>query len=141
MTKQKFPEPTAGGLIFNPECKIFLMKSHKWSNKYTVPGGHIELGEKIEDALKREIKEETNLDIYDIEFVCVQEFIFGESFWKKAHFIFFDYACKTKSTEVKLNNEAQEYVWTTLDEAFKLPIDVYTKYMIEEYMRKKKMKK
>jgi nucleoside triphosphatase len=137
MAKQKFPEPTVGGLIFNPEGKIFLMKSHKWSNRYTVPGGHIELGEKIEDALKREIKEETGLDIYDIEFVCVQEFIFGESFWKKSHFIFFDYACRTKSTKVKLNDEAQEYVWTTLEEVFKLPIDSYTKYMIEEYIKKK----
>lgn len=59
------------------------MKSHKWIGKYVIPGGHVELGERIEDALKREIKEETGLDIYDIEFICFQEFIYSEQFWKK----------------------------------------------------------
>ncbi len=51
--------------------------------KYVIPGGHVELCEKIEDALKREIKEETGLDIYDIKFICFQEFVYGKEFWKK----------------------------------------------------------
>ena len=71
MTEKKYPEPTCGALIFNPVGKIFLMKSRKWRDKYVMPGGHIELGEKIEDALKREIKEETGLDIFDIEFKTI----------------------------------------------------------------------
>ena len=95
MEEQKFPEPTAGALIFNPEGRILLMKSHKWKDRYVMPGGHIELGEKIEDALKKEIKEEAGLDIYDLEFICFQEFIFNNAFYKKKHFIFFDYSCKT----------------------------------------------
>src|SRR3990167_5179660 len=98
MTEQKYPEPICGALIFNPADKIFLMKSHKWKDKYVIPGGHIELGERIEDALKREIKEETGLDIHDIEFICFQEFVYGEEFWKKKHFIFFDFFCKTNSS-------------------------------------------
>jgi nucleoside triphosphatase len=135
MAEQQYPEPTVGALIFNPAGKIFLMKSHKWRDKYVIPGGHIELGEKVEEALKREIKEETGLDIYDIEFICFQEFVFDEAFWKKRHFIFFDYACKTSSTEVKLNSEAQEFVWVTLDEALELDIEPYTRKTIEEYLK------
>ena len=136
MTEQQYPEPTCGALIFNPAGKIFLMKSHKWRDKYVIPGGHVELGEKIEDALKREIKEETELDIHDVEFICFQEFIYGEEFWKKKHFIFFDFACKTNSTEVKLNSEGQEFVWVTLEEALKLPVEPYSKKTIEEYLKK-----
>lgn len=134
MPEKKYPEPIAGTLVFNPEGKVFLMKSHKWKNKYMMPGGHIELGEKIEDALKREIKEETNLDIHDIEFICLQEFIFGGEFWKKKHFIFLDFSSKTDSTDVILNDEAQEYVWVSLDKVFELPIEPYTKIAIEKYM-------
>ncbi|MBS3080880.1 NUDIX domain-containing protein [Candidatus Pacearchaeota archaeon] len=133
MAVQKYPEPTCGALIFNSYGKIFLMKSHKWRNKYVIPGGHVELGEKIEDALKREIKEDTGLDIYEIEFICFQEFIFNDTFWKKNHLIFFDFACKTNSTEVKLNLEGQEFVWVTLKEALKLPVEPYTRKTIEEY--------
>ncbi|RLE45477.1 ADP-ribose pyrophosphatase [Candidatus Woesearchaeota archaeon] len=138
MAEQQYPEPTAGALIFNPEGKIFLMKSHKWKNKYVIPGGHVELGEKIEKALKREIKEETGLDIYDIEFICFQEFIYGDEFWKKRHFIFFDFACKTNSTKATLNSEGQAYVWASLDEVQNMDIEPYTKKAIKEYLKKHK---
>lgn len=52
MSRQQFPEPTVGALIFNPEGKVLLMKSHKWHHKYVLPGGHVELGEKLEEALR-----------------------------------------------------------------------------------------
>lgn len=136
MADQQFPEPTVGALIFNPEGKIFLMKSHKWRNKYVLPGGHIELGEKMESALKREVKEETGLIIYDIEYIFFQEFIFDKLFWKKKHFIFFDFACKTKTKKVTLNSEGQGYVWVSLSKALKLPIEPYTRKMIKEYLKK-----
>lgn len=135
MSEQKYPEPTCGALIFNQKGQLFLMKSHKWKDKYTIPGGHIEVGEKMSDALKREVKEETGMDIRDIEFICFQEFILGEEFWKKKHFIFFDFACKTDSTDVKLNSEGQEFIWTSLQEALKMPIGQSTKHVIEEYMK------
>ncbi len=140
MGEQQYPEPTVGALIFNPEGKVFLMKSHKWKNKYVVPGGHIELGESAETALKREIKEETGLDIYDIEFVAFQESIFDDQFYKKRHFIFFDFACKTRSDKVKLNSEGQEFVWVDLKEALRLPVETYTLRLIKEYMKKGNMR-
>lgn len=133
---QQFPEPTVGGLIFNQENKLFLMKSHKWKGALVVPGGHIELGETIEEALIREVKEETNLDIFDLRFICFQEFLYDNSFWKRKHYIFFDYACKTDSTEVILNHEAQEFMWIDLKEAEKHSIESYTQFAIREYLKK-----
>ena len=135
MVEQKFPEPVVGALIFNQENKIFLMKSHKWKNKYVIPGGHVELGEKMEDALIREIKEETGLDIFDIKFIIYDEFIFDKAFWKKKHFILFDFVCKTNSTDVKLDSEGQEYIWVDIKEALNLPIEPYTRKTIEAYLR------
>ncbi len=137
MAEQQYPEPTVGTLIFNTEGKIFLMKSHKWHDKYVVPGGHVEVGENIEDAIKREVKEETGLDIYNIEFLLFQEFIYGKEFWKKRHFILFDFACKTNSTKVILNDEGQEYIWISIDEALKLPLSTPTRATIEKYIAKK----
>jgi len=136
MSEQIYPEPTVGALIFNQEGKIFLMTSPKWKGKYVIPGGHIELGETIEQALKREIKEETNLDIFDIKFIISQEFIFGEEFHKKKHFIFLDYVCKTKTADVILDREGTDYRWTTIDEALKLPVEPYTRTAILKYKEK-----
>lgn len=135
MADQIFPEVTCGALIFNKEGKVLLVKSHKWRDKYVMPGGHIELGEKIEQAVVREVKEETGLDVYDIQFVCWQEFIFDDNFYKRRHFIFFDYSCQTDQNEVILNDEAEEYMWTDLKKALPI-VEPYTKHAIEKYLKK-----
>lgn len=136
MPEQQFPEPTVGALILNEKGELFLMRSHKWRDRYVVPGGHIELGESLEEALRREIVEETGLDVFDVEFLCFQEFIYDESFWKRRHFIFFDYVCRTADTEVRLNDEAQAYLWVSPQEALELPVDSYTRVAIQRYLQR-----
>jgi nucleoside triphosphatase len=132
MTDQTFPEPTVGVFIFNLAGELLLLKSHKWPGMYVVPGGHVELGERLEEAVTRETKEETGLDVYNIDFINFQEFIYDPAFWKPRHFIFFDYACRTDSTDVQLNDEAEEHVWIPLKDALDLPLDAYTRVSIHK---------
>jgi len=132
MMDQIFPEPTVGIFIFNSNGELLLLKSHKWPEKYVIPGGHVELGEHIEEAAIREAKEETGLDIYGLKFICFQEFIYDPSFWKPRHFIFFDYLCKTDSVDIQLNDEAQSYIWAQLDIVLNLPLDSYTRVAVEK---------
>ena len=138
MAEQRYPEPTVGALIFDPAGRLFLTKSHKWRGQYCIPGGHIELGERIVDAVKREVKEETNLDVRDLKFVCFQEAIYDERFWQPRHFIFFDFAGRTEAADVKLNAEAEEYTWVTLDRVFTLPVEHYTAIAIRTYLQMKR---
>ena len=136
MADQSYPEPTVGALILNPDGEVLLLRSHKWRDQYVIPGGHIELGERMEDALRREIAEETGLDVYDISFLGFQEFVYDEAFWKQRHFIFFDYACRTDTVQVTLNDEAQEYAWVSLEEALTWPIEPYTRHALALYLHR-----
>jgi nucleoside triphosphatase len=136
----QYPEPTVGAIIFNPDNKILLCKSHKWDNKYVIPGGHIELGESMEDALKREILEETGLEIYDIKLISLKESIYSDNFHKQKHFIFIDYICKTDSYSVTLNEEAQEYNWVNLDEIDSYKLGGFTKELLTELKNKQNSK-
>jgi len=134
---QVYPEPTVGGLIVNEEGKILLAKSHKWFDKYTLPGGHIEVGETMREAVAREVKEEVGLDVEVAEMLLVQEAIFAEEFWKRKHFIFFDFLCKSKDMQVKLDGrEIQEYIWEYPGAAFRLDLDSFTKKTIEKYLQR-----
>lgn len=136
MAEQIFPEPTVGAFVFNESDQLLLLRSHKWPGRYVVPGGHVELGERLEDAVLRETKEETGLDVYDLEFIVFQEFVYDPSFWKPRHFIFFDYSCRANSTDVQLNDESEEYVWVSLEEAIHLPLDAYTRVCVEKLIER-----
>ena len=134
---QVYPEPTVGALIVNNEGKILLTKSHKWFDKYTLPGGHIEVGETMREAVTRETKEETGLDVEVGEFLLMQEAVFTEEFWKRKHFIFFDFLCTSKDQPVKLDGrELQEYVWEYPGAAFRLSLDSFTKKTLEKYLER-----
>jgi nucleoside triphosphatase len=120
--------------VVNSKGEVLLARSNKWNGKYTVPGGHIELGERAEDAIKREVKEETGLNVEVVKLLLVQQAIYPEFYHKHEHFLFMDYLCAAKDTTVKLDGrELQEYVWIRPQEALKLDLDEYTKNFVVHY--------
>lgn len=98
-----------GALVFNKKGEIILIRSPKFSGKYIVPGGHIEIGETMEQALRREFKEETNLDIEGIEFFMVQEGtnMKDTEFNSDRHFIFLDFIAHAKNSNVVIESARQ----------------------------------
>src|SRR5437899_11251643 len=132
---QVFPELTIGALIVNNQGKILLAKSHKWFNRYTLPGGHIEVGETMVDAVKREVKEEVGLDVEVVNMLLIQEAIFAPEFYKKKHFIFIDFYCKSKDQQVKLDqDEIQDYIWVYPGAAYNLKLDSFTRKTLDRYL-------
>lgn len=67
----KDPRPSVGvGVyIFNKEHQVLLgkRKSSHGEGEYAAPGGHLEFGEAFEDAVKKEVEEETGLSVEKIE--------------------------------------------------------------------------
>ena len=128
------PQPvvTVGALIFNAKGEMLLVQTHKWSSLWGIPGGKTRFGESSLDALRREIKEETNLDITDIEFVLVQDCIHSREFYRDAHFVLLNYTCRcTAEPVVKLNEEAIQFRWVSITEAFKMPLNRPTRVLLE----------
>lgn len=122
-----YPEVTVGATILNSDDRVFLCKSHKWSNQYVIPGGHIELGETMEEALKREVFEETGLSVHDIRMIGINESINHITFHEKKHFIFINFLCRADHTNVQLNDESESYVWADLNEIEKYDLHKFTK--------------
>jgi phosphoglycolate phosphatase-like HAD superfamily hydrolase/ADP-ribose pyrophosphatase YjhB (NUDIX family) len=132
------PLATVGALIFNDTGEVLMIRTHKWSGLWGIPGGKIKWGETSEAALRREIKEETNLDATDIEFVLVQDCIRSKEFYREAHFVLLNYTCRCsgKKPDVVLNEEGREFRWLTLAAAKKLPLNTPTKILLEAVLKK-----
>jgi len=140
--EKKYPEPTVGALILNDKKQVLLVKSHKWRNRFTLPGGHIEIGETIEESLKREVKEEIGLKIKPIRFLLMQEAIKSKEFFKPKHFIFLDYLCEAKITDIKLDDdEIQEFIWVEPEKALEIDAESFSKNTIREYLKSKRFNK
>lgn len=131
----RYPEPTVGALILNRQGQVLLAKSSKWQNRFTLPGGHIELGETVEDALKREIKEEVGLEIKNIRFLQFQEAIYSPEFIYRKHFVFLDFLCEAKTDRVQIDNkEIQDFLWVDPQKALEINVEPFSKKTIAKYL-------
>jgi len=131
---QNYPEATVGALIVNDKGEILLVRSYKWGSKYTVPGGHIELGERSETAIRREVKEEVGLEVEPVRLLLIQEAIYPSDYIKHEHYIFLDYLCRAGSSKVELDGkEIQEYIWRLPKDVLQLDLESFTRNLVEAY--------
>ncbi len=133
----QWPLATVGALIFNSAGEALMIRTHKWSDKWGIPGGKIKFGETSEAALRREIVEETGLKIRDVQFVLVQDCIHSKEFYRDAHFVLLNYTCRcvAKKPAVKLNEEGREFRWLALAGAKKLNLNKPTKILIDAVLK------
>ena len=94
-----FFRPSAYGFIINNGEIVTL--TNKSNGKIWFPGGAIEIGERIEDGLRRETKEETGLDISIGKLILVKEnFFYYQPLDEAYHAFLFFYYCKHQTTKL-----------------------------------------
>lgn len=123
------PVAAVGALIAH-RGNILMIRTHKWGDKWGIPGGKIERGETAEDALRREVREETGLELHDVRFVMTQDCVDPEEFHQPAHFLLLNYAAETHSDAVTLNHEAEEFRWVSPPEASAMDINRPTRILL-----------
>lgn len=109
--KDRYPEAVVGPLIYNDKGEILLIKSPHWGDNWAIPGGHIELNESAEEAVKRETKEETGLELKNIEFVKLIEGINPPDFHQKKHFVYLNYFAELAGGKITKSDEMTDYIW------------------------------
>ncbi len=71
-TQQRF-QVTAGAVIFNREGRVLLLKHvFRAGSGWGIPGGFLERGEQPADALRREVQEETGLEVGSAEIALIR---------------------------------------------------------------------
>jgi 8-oxo-dGTP diphosphatase len=105
-------------IIFNTKLKKYLVlkKSDLEDinpNTFDMPGGRIRFGEKLEEAVIREAKEETGLDVEVGKVFNVWTFVKQEEEFQLTGIDFF---CVTDEEEVKLSEEHSGFEWKSAEE-------------------------
>ena len=107
------PRVGLGVIVINKEGKVLVgLRQGSHAPYYSIPGGHLELGETFEDGARREVKEETNFDAKDLRVIAITNNL--ETFRHEGlHYISVILLVKEFSGDLKNMepNKCKEWVW------------------------------
>jgi ADP-ribose pyrophosphatase YjhB (NUDIX family) len=124
LVKRLYPkQPVVGvGAVIICDGKILLekRKNEPGKDKWSIPGGLVELGESAEETTIREVKEETNLEVEEPMLIDVVDSVTrDENDDIKYHFVIVDYFVKLKGGVAKAASDAAELEWVQLSDVEK----------------------
>jgi 8-oxo-dGTP diphosphatase len=137
LSRRDYPKhPLVGvGAVVIKNGKILLVKRafEPGAGKWSVPGGLVEVGEKLSEACVRETKEETGLDVEVLELINVFDMIDKDSLGRvRYHYVLVDFLVKLLGGEERLSKETLEIKWVTREETKKMDMTITAKRAIDE---------
>jgi 8-oxo-dGTP diphosphatase len=111
----------AGALIFR-DGKLLLVKrgAQPGFGEWSVPGGLVELGEKVQDAMMREVKEEVGFDVEAVKLTDVADTITLDANGRvQYHFVVVNFLARIVGGELKTATDILEAKWVPVEEVEK----------------------
>ncbi len=113
------------GAVVVHEGRILLIKRRKapLRGRWVVPGGTVELGETLEQAVVRELREETGLAVRPLALLGVFDRILREAGEVRYHYVIVDYWCERLAGTLRARDDALEAAFVAPGEltGFALP--------------------
>ncbi len=128
-----YPLVTVGALVVGPSGRLLLVRTHKWGDRWGVPGGKVDHGETLLAAVHREVREETGLELTEVVWAPVQEAVDHPQFHRPAHFVLLNFVARATDERVTLNDEAQAHAWCTPEEALAADLNDPTRTLVAHY--------
>jgi ADP-ribose pyrophosphatase YjhB (NUDIX family) len=105
----------AGGLVFDDKGRIALVKHHAnrgWDDVWVPPGGMLETGETADDGFRREVREETGLEVEALRITRIFNNAYEEPAGKRYPFYFVQFVARAATEELRPDDhEVREARW------------------------------
>lgn len=113
--KREFPDAPilcVGGVAIQNESVLLIRRGKEPQlGEWTLPGGMVELGEPIETGLRRELREETGLDVEPVEFLMIYEKIVRLNRRVRFHYVVADFLCRVKGGRLGPSSDVTDARW------------------------------
>lgn len=113
--QREFPEvPLVGvGAVIVEAGRVLLIRrgSEPMKGRWSIPGGLVELGETLTDAVCRECLEETGLQVEPVVLVELLDRVYREETRVRYHYVIADYLCRVTAGRASAGSDAAEVYW------------------------------
>ncbi len=135
--RRQYPDaPLVGvGTVTIKNGRILLIKRafDPGAGKWSIPGGLVEVGEKLSEAAARETEEETGIEVDILELINVFDMIDLDEQKRPAyHYVLVDFLAKPSGGKERLSEEVTEIKWVTYDEAKTMDLTRTARKALEE---------
>ncbi len=128
------PQPLCGvGVAVVEGGKVLLVQRGRspGAGLWAVPGGKVELGETMRQTARREVREETGLEVEIGEVIWAGDSI-GPGDPPEWHFCLVDFIGRVVGGDLAASDDAADAGWFTLDEAERLPLTSTMPSLLED---------
>ena len=143
---RRYPKrPMVGvGAILIRGDRILMARRGKIPMKgwWSLPGGALETGELLEDGIRREVREETGLEVKPVGMFQIFERIMRDSAGAvEYHYVLVDYRCRIVGGTLQAGDDVAEVAWVRRRDLAALEITEGTLGVIESAFRKRRPKR
>lgn len=130
----------AGLTLWNSQVLLTVRGKAPRKGLWGIPGGVVEVGETLEQAVEREVLEETGIRVKPIELITIFDSVNKDELGRvQFHYILFEYLCEYISGEVKAGDDAPDARWIPLDNLDSFNIMPLTRRFIERTISERKL--
>lgn len=118
--KRQFPEQPmvgVGGVVIHRARVLLVLRGREpLKGRWSIPGGLVELGEELEEAVRRELLEETGLVVEPLRIIEAFDRIQRAGRRVRYHFVIVDYFCRLKRGNLKPASDVLDARWAARQE-------------------------
>jgi len=128
------PLVAVGAVVFNKDKVLLVLRAKPPAeNHWTIPGGCVELGETLQEAAEREIREETGLTIRAGEPVYTFDVIKRDANGAiRFHYVIVDLEADYVSGELRAGDDATDVCWASFKDVKSLRVSAATRKLLKE---------
>ena len=118
--KREFPKHPivgVGGVVIHRGRALLIRRGHEpLKGQWSIPGGMVELGEGLQEAVRRELKEETGLEVEPLRVLVAFDRIERQNRRVRYHFVIVDYLCRLRKGKLKPASDVMDARWVRREE-------------------------
>jgi 8-oxo-dGTP diphosphatase len=120
-TAREYPDRPVvgvGGVVIRSGRALLIRRgAPPLEGQWSIPGGTLELGETITEGVRRELREETGLDVRVLDLIEVFDRIFPDGEGRpQYHFVILDYLCESAAGAARAGSDVTDVAWVGEEE-------------------------